>query len=281
MEMKPEYNYGEVTRYLLAVPNNTWANRTRKVYHTLQEFDNQLQNLSYFKFWRRYWRESFIGAWRSYSEADFRAVTQKLQGAGAKLMFGQDSKPLLTPFDAFYPDNDAHLDALPEVEAYELRNLSTDRAVDLSCILRQCDEYSLYHWAQANGIREAYRFTKQRSPGRGITVRIWIDHTNQIMVFYGDMFLLIGRIPENLLLNVSLETWEPFQAFMIEHFWTATAWETIYPRHVVLDGTDCIFEGYRNGKYHVLYAISPDKNDSGGQAVQLFNSLAEMVIKTL
>ena len=121
--------------------------------------------------------------------------------------------------------------------------------------LRAMNEVPLRMWD--DGLTDTYRFLWLRSFHHPVAVRIWRDGSERF-ISVKEMSGAGGYEPGNLILNeqrtLTAEEWSQFKR-LLDHacFWQLPTVEETRG----LDGAQWIFEGVKDGRYHIVNRWSP------------------------
>ncbi len=273
MTMKPEYNYGVKTNYIISLYAGHLGDNIKRLkeicyadrlpaikWGTFKSLDHNFDD------------GQLVWIWHCLTEDACFELAEELDEIGVKpeicgnvLYSAFQNEVLMADFAKRYPGQSL-------VRHSKIAQLNNDL---FSQVLSDFQEYSLKLWAVAENIEAAYRLTIMPSFSEAQVVRLWSKNNethfvNCIAGAYSNCKLDYKYYDEDELQSTD---WQKIQTFMLENFWTNETWYSHYGSQL-RDGTIYLFEGWHNGRYKLLDDHSPgDKNSLSSQAIRLFQSL--------
>ena len=170
-----------------------------------------------------------------------RALQARYQALGAQVS--------IQPTRSFFPD--------------DCQQMTPWRKEWYSEHLLALQESALPEWSRAAHSHETYRFSILPSVGADMCVRFWRRGGR----YHGIARSSIGHIGptpgppgQTHRWVLGAQDWQRLQALFAQHrFWESDSWNTVPDDLMVLDGVQWIFEGWRDGRYHVLVDETPNE----------------------
>lgn len=138
-------------------------------------------------------------------------------------------------------------------------------------------EPALWDWADVHNLSEAYRFTYLPAFEQAITIRLWYDgHHPQASAkrSLGHIGWIPGPPGQETRWLLPHHQWDKLlDAIRTYRFWESATWNTVPQGHIVLDGASWVFEGWREGRYHVLTDDTPNEGQAFEVGVLCFKML--------